>query len=34
MQGVIRSLECKIIEIIKQDKSVRLPKDFDVAWLE
>jgi very-short-patch-repair endonuclease len=34
MQNVIRAIEGKIIEIIKSDKSVRLPKDFDFAWIE
>ena len=34
MQNVIRSIECKIIEIIKQDKNIRLPKGFDLGEVE
>jgi very-short-patch-repair endonuclease len=34
MQNVIRALEAKIIEILKQDKTVRLPKDFDLSVLD
>lgn len=31
MQNVIRAIEGKVIEIVKQDKSVKLPKDFDLS---
>ena len=34
MQNVIRAIEGKVIEIVKQDKSIRLPKDFDLSILE
>lgn len=34
MQNVIRGIEGIILEIIKKDKSIRLPKEFDCAWLE
>jgi very-short-patch-repair endonuclease len=34
MQNVIRGIEGIILEIVKQDKSIRLPKGFDLAWLE
>ena len=34
MQNVIRALEAKIIEIVKTDKTVRLPKGFDLSVLE
>jgi very-short-patch-repair endonuclease len=34
MQNVIRSIQGKIYEIVKQDKSIKLPKGFDLAWLE
>jgi len=34
MQNVIRAVEGKIIEILKQDKTIKLPKGFDLAWLE
>ena len=34
MLNVIRSLEWKIGEIVKADKSVRLPKGFEMNWLE
>jgi very-short-patch-repair endonuclease len=34
MQNVIRVLEGKIIEIVNLDKTVRLPKDFDLSILD
>jgi hypothetical protein len=34
MQNVIRALEAKIIEIIKLDKTISLPKGFDLSILE
>jgi very-short-patch-repair endonuclease len=34
MVNVIRALEAKIIEIIKIDKTVKLPKGFDLSVLE
>jgi very-short-patch-repair endonuclease len=34
MQNVIRSIEGKIIEIIRENPTVRLPKGFDLAWLD
>jgi very-short-patch-repair endonuclease len=34
MQNVIRGIEGKIFEIVKHDKNIRLPKGFDIAWLE
>jgi very-short-patch-repair endonuclease len=34
MQNVIRTIEAKIAEIIKYDKTIRLPKGFDLNWLE
>jgi len=34
MQNVLRAIEGIIIEILKKDKSIRLPKGFDFAWLE
>jgi len=32
--NVLRTVEGKISGIIKQDKNIRLPKGFDMAWLE
>ena len=34
MQNVIRAIEGEIIEILKRDKTIKLPKGFDRAWLE
>ncbi|WP_426668776.1 endonuclease domain-containing protein [Mucilaginibacter sp. McL0603] len=34
MQNVIRALESKIIEIVKSDKTIRLPKEFDLSLLD
>jgi len=34
MQNVIRSIEGKVIEIIKSDKTIKLPKDFDMSVLD
>ncbi|HZY38816.1 MAG TPA: endonuclease domain-containing protein [Mucilaginibacter sp.] len=34
MVNVIRALEAKIIEIVKTDKTVRLPNGFDLSVLE
>lgn len=34
MQNVIRALEWKIIEIVKENKNVTLPKGFDLALLD
>lgn len=34
MQNVIRALEAKIIEIVKLDKTITLPKGFDLSILE
>ncbi|MDP9078279.1 MAG: endonuclease domain-containing protein [Bacteroidota bacterium] len=34
MENVIRVIEGKIIEIIKSDNTVKLPKGFDFAWIE
>ena len=34
MQNVIRSIEGMVIEILKHNKNVRLPKNFDPGWLE
>jgi hypothetical protein len=34
MQNVIRGIEGKIIEILKLDKTVKLPKDFDLSILD
>ncbi|MDB5006395.1 MAG: hypothetical protein JWP45_788 [Mucilaginibacter sp.] len=34
MQNVIRSIEGKIIEIIRENPTIRLPKGFDLAWLD
>lgn len=34
IQNVIRSLEAKIIEIVKKDGSIKLPKGFDLALVE
>jgi len=34
MQNVIRAIEGKIIEIVKEDKSVKLPKGFDLTLVE
>ena len=34
MQNVIRAIESTVIEIIKHDKSVKLPKGFDPASLD
>lgn len=34
MQDVLRSIEVLISEIIKNDSTIKLPKGFDLAWLE
>jgi len=34
MQNVIRAIEGKIIEIVKVDKTVKLPKGFDLSVLD
>jgi very-short-patch-repair endonuclease len=34
MQNVIRAIEGMVIEIIKSDKSIKLPAGFDLVWLE
>ena len=34
MLNVIRTLEATIIDIVKQDKDVKLPKGFDLSLLE
>jgi hypothetical protein len=34
MQNVIRTIEGRISEIIREDKTITLPKGFDFAWLE
>lgn len=34
MRNVIRAIEAKIIEIVKSDKTIRLSKNFDIAWLD
>jgi len=34
MQNVVRAIEAKVIEIIKSDKTVRLPKGFDLNALD
>jgi very-short-patch-repair endonuclease len=34
MQNVILAIEGKIIEILKLDKTIRLPKDFDLSLLD
>ena len=34
MQNVIRFIEGKVIEILKSDKTIKLPKDFDLSVLE
>jgi len=36
MQNVIRALETRVAEIIKQDKTIRLPKGFELSfgWIE
>jgi hypothetical protein len=34
MQNVIRALEGKIIEVIKQNKDVKLPSGFDMSVLD
>ncbi|MDB5017856.1 MAG: hypothetical protein JWQ84_2688 [Mucilaginibacter sp.] len=34
MQNIIRSIEGKIIEIIRENPTVRLPKGFHLAWLD
>jgi very-short-patch-repair endonuclease len=34
MVNVIRAIEAKIIEIVKMDKSVRIPEGFDKALLD
>jgi very-short-patch-repair endonuclease len=34
MLNVIRAIEGKIIEIVKQDKTIKLPKDFDLTVLD
>jgi len=34
MHNVIRAIEAKIIEIVKIDRSVKLPKGFDLGMVE
>ena len=34
MQNVIRALEGKVAEIIREGKNIKLPKGFDMKWLE
>jgi very-short-patch-repair endonuclease len=34
MQNVIRTIEGKIAEIVKVDKTIRLPKSFNFEWLD
>jgi very-short-patch-repair endonuclease len=34
MQNVIRVIEGKIAEIIKRDKTIRLPNGFNLNWLD
>jgi very-short-patch-repair endonuclease len=34
MQNVIRAIEGMIIEIVKLDKTIRLPKSFDLSMLD
>ena len=34
MQNVIRALEGKVIEILKGNKSVKLPEAFDLSLLK
>lgn len=34
MQNVIRGIEGRIIEIINENPTIRLPKGFDLAWLK
>lgn len=34
MQNVIRAIEGKIAEIVKIDKTIRLPKGFNFEWLD
>jgi len=34
MHNVIRAIEAKIIEIVKIDRSVKLPKGFDLSMVE
>jgi very-short-patch-repair endonuclease len=34
MLNVIRAIEGKIVEIVKQDKTMKLPKDFDLTVLD
>jgi len=34
MQNVIRTLEWKIGKIVKNDNTVKLPKGFDMGWLD
>lgn len=34
MLNVIRAIEGKIVEIVKQDKTIKLPKDFDLTVLD
>ncbi len=34
MHNVIRALEAQIIEIVKQDKGIRLPSGFDLTLLD
>jgi very-short-patch-repair endonuclease len=34
MQNVIRALEWKIGEIVRNDQTVTLPKGFDMGWLD
>jgi very-short-patch-repair endonuclease len=32
--NVLRTIETKIIELIKQDRSIKLPKDFDKSLID
>ena len=34
MQNVIRALEAKIIEIVKSDNTIKLPKGFDISQVD
>jgi very-short-patch-repair endonuclease len=34
MQNVIRALEARIIEIVKSDKTIKLPKEFDINQVD
>ena len=34
MHNVIRAIEAKMIEIVKIDRSVKLPKGFDLSMVE